>query len=115
MCIRDRCKRALEEKNSQIQRYENIISTTKIQNKAINEQLSVISSEDEELILRKLSELEAKRKELVDIHEKKDRCAAVYAEVNKRHTEITEKVHILSTQMKLAEADLEAVSYTHLF
>lgn len=102
------CKRALEEKNSQIQRYENIISTTKIQNKAINEQLSVISSEDEELILRKLSELEEKRKELVDIHEKKDRCAAVYAEVNKRHTEITEKVHILSTQMKLAEADLEA-------
>lgn len=102
------CKRALEEKNSQIQRYENIISTTKMQNKAINEQLSAISSEDEELILRKLSELEEKRKELVDVHEKKDRCAAVYAEVNKRHTEITENVHILSTQMKLAEADLEA-------
>lgn len=82
------CKRALEEKNSQIQRYENIISTTRLQNKAINEQLSAISSEDEELILRKLSELEEKRKELANVHEKKDRCAAVYAEVNKRHTEI---------------------------
>lgn len=46
------CKRTLEEKESQIQRYENIINTTRIQNKSIEDQLAAIGTEDEDLILR---------------------------------------------------------------
>lgn len=102
------CKRTLEEKDSQIRRYENIITTTRIQNKAIEEQLEAIDTTDEDLVSRKLSELEEKRKDLAIIREIKDQCAAVCAEVNQKHGEVTEKVHKLSTQLKLAEADLES-------
>ena len=91
------CKRSLEEKQNQILRYENIINTTQIQNRSIEEQLSKIETAEEELISQKLSELEDKRKELAEIREKKDRCSAVCAEVNKKHGEVTETVHGLST------------------
>lgn len=42
------------------------------------------------------------------IREKKDRCSAVCAEVNKKHGEVTETVHGLSTQLRLAESDLDS-------
>ena len=102
------CKRSLEEKQNQILRYENIINTTQIQNRSIEEQLSKIETAEEELISQKLSELEDKRKELAEIREKKDRCSAVCAEVNKKHGEVTETVHGLSTQLRLAESDLDS-------
>ena len=102
------CKRTLEEKDSQIKRYENIINTTRIQNRAIEEQLSGLETADEEMILQKLSELEAKRKELSEIRKRKDLCAAICADINKKHSEISELVHSLSTQFKLSESDLEA-------
>ena len=44
------CKRSLEEKQNQILRYENIINTTQIQNRSIEEQLSKIETAEEELI-----------------------------------------------------------------
>lgn len=102
------CKRSLEEKQNQILRYENIINTTQIQNRSIEEQLSKIETAEEDLISQKLSELEDKRKELAEIRKKKDRCSAVCAEVNKKHGEVTETVHGLSTQLRLAESDLDS-------
>ena len=53
-------KRSLEEKESQIQRYENIINTTQAQNRRIEEQLLEIEDADVALIDKKLAELEEK-------------------------------------------------------
>lgn len=102
------CKRTLEEKNSQIQRYEDIINTTRTKNRTIEEQLAAIETSDENLVSRKLAELEKKREELAIVREKKDRCSIICAEVNKKHSEVSESVHSLATQLKLAEADLDA-------
>lgn len=108
-------KRSLEEKESQIQRYENIINTTQAQNRRIEEQLLEIEDADVALIDQKLAELEEKRKELTAIREKKDRCAAISSEVNQKHAEVTESVHQISTQLKLAEADLTAYKKQQAF
>lgn len=108
-------KRSLEEKESQIQRYENIINTTQAQNRRIEEQLLEIEDADVSLIDKKLAELEEKRKELTAVREKKDRCAAISSEVNQKHAEVTESVHQISTQLKLAEADLAAYKKQQAF
>ena len=108
-------KRSLEEKESQIQRYENIINTTQAQNRRIEEQLLEIEDADVALIDKKLAELEEKRKELTAVREKKDRCAAISSEVNQKHAEVTESVHQISTQLKLAEADLAAYKKQQAF
>ena len=80
------CKRTLEEKESQIQRYENIINTTRIQNKSIEDQLAAIGTEDEDLIFEKLCELDAKRLELTEMRRKKDKCAEFSAKSAKAHS-----------------------------
>ena len=74
-----------------------------------------IEDADVALIDQKLAELEEKRKELTAIREKKDRCAAISSEVNQKHAEVTESVHQISTQLKLAEADLTAYKKQQAF
>lgn len=99
---------ALEEKEVQIRRYENLIETSKLQNQKIESQLVELIVEDEEIISKKLADLELNREKLNRIREKKDRCTAIRDEVTAKHAEITESVHKISTQLKLAEADLDS-------
>ena len=101
------CKRTLEEKESQIQRYENIINTTRIQNKSIEDQLAAIGTEDEDLIFEKLCELDAKRLELTEMRRKKDKCAEFSAKSAKAHSEAIQKISEYSTQLRVAESRLE--------
>lgn len=101
------CKRTLEEKESQIQRYENIINTTRIQNKSIEDQLAAIGTEDEDLIFEKLCELDAKRLELTEMRRKKDKCAEFSAKSAKAHAEALQKISEYSTQLRVAESRLE--------
>ena len=108
-------KSALSEKNQQLQRYENIINTTKSQNQQIKQQLAELTDTDTDEIERKIAELEEYRKELADVREKKDRCAAISLEVNQKYSEVTESVHKISTQLKLAESDLDAYKKQQAF
>lgn len=101
------CRRTLEEKDSQIQRYENIINTTRIQNKAIEEQLAEIGTADEDLISQKLSELEEKRMELTEMRRKKDKCAELSAKSANIHAEAVQKISEFSAQLHVAESRLE--------
>ena len=101
------CKRTLEEKDNQIQRYENIINTTRIQNKAIEEQLAEIGTADEDLISQKLSELEEKRMELTEMRRKKDKCAELSAKSANIHAEAVQKISEFSAQLHVAESRLE--------
>lgn len=101
------CKRTLEEKNSQIHRYENIINTTRTQNKAIDEQLAAIGTADEEFISQKLSELEEKRTEITEIRKKKDQCAELSAKSANAHVEAVQKILELSAQLHVTESRLD--------
>lgn len=101
------CKRSLEEKQNQILRYENIINTTRIQNKAIEEQLAAIGTADKELIAQKLSELEEKRTEFTEMRKKKDRCAELSAKSANVHAEAVQKISELSAQLHVTESRLD--------